>query len=255
MLACLLGTGLPAGWTAEERFETLRLGNLVFTNAVILNRTATDIFVQHASGLANVKVKDLPAETLIQLGYQVPSGPAGTVQAREPRPSALAALSEAGEALGALAGQQPGTPSVQWQTHVDLAQHVPPHMVQWVVWGITAAALALYLFFCYCSKLVVEKTGRRAGALIWIPVLQMIPLFRAAGMPAWWLLAGFVPVVNLVLMVVWSFKIVHARKKSPVWAVLLLLPFTNLLAFLYLAFSNGSPRPSSNTTILLRQAA
>lgn len=255
LLACWLVSWLPASSSTQESFQTLRLGDRVFTNAVILNRTATDIFVQHVGGLANVKVKDLPAETLSRLGYEVSSAPTATVQARQCRPASVPVLFEAGEALDVLGGQEPRLRLAQWQKRLDLSQQVPPNLVKLVALGIAAAAVAVYLFFCYCSKLLVEKTGRRAGALIWLPVLQLIPLLRAAGMSGWWLLAAFVPLVNLVLMVVWSFKIVQARKKSVLWAVLLLLPFTDLLAFLYLAFSNGSPRPSSSTTILLRPAA
>lgn len=240
---------------AQEPFETLRLGDRVFTNAVILNRTATDIFVQHAGGLANVKVKDLPAETLSRLGYQVSQDPAATVQARERRGPSVPVLAEAGEALGALTGQGTRSAAARWPGRLDLSRHVPPNMIKLVALGITAAAVAVYLFFCYCSKLVVEKAGQQAGGLIWIPVLQMIPLFRAAGMSGWWLVACLVPGVNLVVMVVWSFKIVQARNKSVVWAVLLLLPVTNLLAFLYLAFSEGpARRPTGNTTLLAAAA-
>ncbi|MEK7785273.1 MAG: hypothetical protein AAB658_07605, partial [Chloroflexota bacterium] len=39
-----------------------------------------------------------------------------------------------------------------------------------------------YLFICYCLKLICLKTGNDPGILIWLPVIQMIPLLRAAGM-------------------------------------------------------------------------
>ena len=46
--------------------------------------------------------------------------------------------------------------------------------------------------------------------------------------------------VNLVAQVLWSFNIAKARGKSVWVGVMLLLPITSLLAFLYLAFSNGA---------------
>jgi hypothetical protein len=58
-----------------------------------------------------------------------------------------------------------------------------------------------------------------------------------------WVVAFIIPVLNLVAQVVWSFKIVKARGKGAVVAILLVLPLTNLLAFMYLAFSEDS-RPS-----------
>jgi ABC-type uncharacterized transport system permease subunit len=54
-----------------------------------------------------------------------------------------------------------------------------------------------------------------------------------------WVLAFLIPLLNLVAQVVWSFKIAKARGKNAGWAILLLLPVTNILAFLYLAFSSG----------------
>ena len=67
-------------------------------------------------------------------------------------------------------------------------------------------------------------------------------MLRAAGMSGWWFLAYFVPLLNLVPLILWPLKIAKARGKSVWVGVLLLLPVINLFAFLYLAFSNGRPR-------------
>ena len=88
--------------------------------------------------------------------------------------------------------------------------------------------------------LICRKTGNPPGILVWLPVLQLFPLLRAAGMSGWWFLAFFVPVLNLVPRFFGRFKIAKARGKSVWVGVLLLLPVTNLFAFLYLAFSNGA---------------
>jgi uncharacterized membrane protein YhaH (DUF805 family) len=65
-------------------------------------------------------------------------------------------------------------------------------------------------------------------------------MLRAAGMSGWWVLACFVPVLNLVPVILWPLKIAKARGKSVWIGVLLLLPVANVFAFLYLAFSNGA---------------
>ena len=64
-------------------------------------------------------------------------------------------------------------------------------------------------------------------------------MLKAASMSGWWILACFVPGLNLVVQIIWSLKIAQARGKS-VWAgVRLLIPPINLFVFLYLAFSSA----------------
>jgi uncharacterized membrane protein YhaH (DUF805 family) len=65
-------------------------------------------------------------------------------------------------------------------------------------------------------------------------------MLRAAGMSRWWFVAYFVPLFNLMPAILWGFKIAKARGKSLWIGVLLLLPVTNLFAFLYLAFSDSA---------------
>ena len=84
------------------------------------------------------------------------------------------------------------------------------------------------------------------GFLIWIPVFQIFPLLRAADMSPWWFLGFFVPVFNLLAQILLSFKIVQARGKNAWVGVLLLLPLTNVIAVMYLAFSGGRPADSED---------
>jgi len=111
-----------------------------------------------------------------------------------------------------------------------------------LVVGVLAGLTVGYLFFCLCCMLICSKTGNEPGILVWLPLLQVFPMLRAAGMSGWWFFAFFVPVLNLVAPILWCINIVKARAKSIWWVVCLILPVTNLLAFLYLAFSSA---PSS----------
>ena len=101
-------------------------------------------------------------------------------------------------------------------------------------------ALLIYLFHCYCCMLICRKTGNPPGILVWVPVVQLFPLLRAAGMSGWWFLAFLRAGAEYCGPVLWCFNIAKARGKSVWVGVLLLLPVTNLFAFLYLAFSNGA---------------
>lgn len=95
--------------------------------------------------------------------------------------------------------------------------------------------LAVYLFVCFCNKRICEKCGVRPGLLIWIPILNLIPMFWAAKMSAWWLLLLLVPVVGLIIYILLWVKICEARGKGA-WGVLLIL-LVPIIGVPYLAFS------------------
>jgi uncharacterized membrane protein YhaH (DUF805 family) len=98
--------------------------------------------------------------------------------------------------------------------------------------------VGIYIFFCYCAKVVCEKCGQQPGVLIWIPILQGIPLLKAAGMAAWMLLLMlFVPVVNLVVFIMMWVKICQARHKSGWLVLLIFVPVADIVFLPYLAFS------------------
>jgi hypothetical protein len=78
------------------------------------------------------------------------------------------------------------------------------------------------------------KANGPKSFLVWVPVLQIIPLLQAAGMSGLWLLIW--PIGYFV----WAVNIVKAREKNIGVAILLMLPFTCTLAFLYLAFSSAA---------------
>lgn len=111
-----------------------------------------------------------------------------------------------------------------------------------VAFGVLAiiifAALAVYLFFCFCSKRICEKCGVNPGILIWIPIVQLIPLLQAAQMPVWTIILFFIPIVSIVVSVMMWVKICQARGKSGWLVILMFIPIANIVFFPYLAFSN-----------------
>jgi len=103
-----------------------------------------------------------------------------------------------------------------------------------------AVFLLLHIIFSYCFMLICKKACHEPGALVWIPIAQIIPLFKAARMSPWLALLLLLPLINLAVGIVWCFKICQARKKGPLVAVLMILPLTNIPAFLYLAFADST---------------
>ena len=98
------------------------------------------------------------------------------------------------------------------------------------------------------GAVVVVEAGTQPGAIVWLPILQFISLLRAARMSGWWFLALFVPLLNVVIGIVWCFKIAKARGKSAWVGLLLLLPITSFFAFLYLVFSDRAPGNEKRAT-------
>jgi len=95
-------------------------------------------------------------------------------------------------------------------------------------------AVGVYVFACYCLKLICEKAGHQPGVLIWIPLVQAIPLLTVAKLPIWFIILFFIPVVGFVVAIVMWVKICQARGKSG-WLVLLgIIP---IIFLPYLAFS------------------
>ncbi|HAV61743.1 MAG TPA: hypothetical protein DCY13_05180 [Verrucomicrobiales bacterium] len=97
--------------------------------------------------------------------------------------------------------------------------------------------VVIYLFFCYCCKLICEKAGHQPGILIWIPIVNLIPLLTVAKLPVWMIILLLIPFVNIVVGAIMWFKICEARGK-PGWLFLLLfIPIVNIAFLPYLAFS------------------
>jgi hypothetical protein len=219
---------------AEDKFDVLQIGTQTYSNVTVTTKAKSYIFLIHAAGMTSIKVSQLPPDIQEKLGYGAASGGKGatnTAVVWAKREIARMNVSQAKD-LGKQLQQQWRGPGLAKLSVMHLAGTT-------LLFAVAGVGLLIYLFQCYCCMLICRKTGTLPGVLVWLPGLQLFPLLRAAGMSGWWFLAFLVPVVNLVPLILWPFKIAKARGKSVWVAVLLLLPLTNIFAFLYLAFSDG----------------
>jgi hypothetical protein len=218
----------------EERFPVLQVGAKVYTNVTVTTKAKKYIFIVHNGGLTSIKLSDLPLEVQEELGY-IPAGGAksatNTTAAWAKREIAKISVPQVKELERQLEQKWRGKSAARLSA-MGLGGST-------LILAVLGIVLPIYLFHCYCLMLICRKTGTPPGPLIWVPVVQLLPLFRAAGMSGWWILGYFVPGLNIVTGVLWCFNITKARGKSVWVAVLLLLPLTSLFAFLYLAFSDG----------------
>jgi len=232
LVALLLAVGLErSSALGEISIPLLNTVSGEYRNVKIFSRTDTHLSFSHERGTAVIKVAELEKESLTALDQ-----------------SQAAVQTEAAESSGAvvmLKATPTPKPEPAWLTQTKGAigklqsEAAPVQMTRQQLWIALGGLVLAWWFFCLCVSLICRKAGRPGGALAWLPILQMIPMFRAAGMSGWWFVAMFVPVLNLVGQVIWCVKITQARGKGFFTAVMLILPVTNLLAFLYLAFSNG----------------
>ena len=229
---------------ADIQLDELKTSDGTYKNVKVFNRTATHLSFAHSRGVAVIQLKELDEETLARIDQRAssPGDDAGGL--------VLRGKNEKSE------GYTPIFDSAQIKSFTAALSDNP--FLKYQLEGIDRTAvfislgvmLGFWLFFSYCSSLICKKAGTDPGVLVWLPVFQLIPLIRAAGMSGWWFLAWFIPALNIIASVLWCIRIADARGKSPWVGVFLILPVTNVLAFLYLAFSNGNRRTLVGTAPL-----
>jgi hypothetical protein len=236
-LALLLNTKTVAG---DVQLQEIKTRTDVYQNVTVTGHNETDVFITHSRGMANVKIKDLDAETLWRVGLGPEPGSPEAVAAAEAAanegnkmPAALAKMFESSSApvmesdmeaqvvgTSAAAGSSGANPfsslpeSAQMQEALASLQSSLPILI-----GMIVGALLFYLFWCFCLKLIVEKTGNKAGIMIWLPILQFFPALRAANMSGWWL--GF-PLLTILLVMAAGAALMTTVGPSPVLLALLI---------------------------------
>ena len=236
LITAWLAVNVQYLWASGEVLVSqLKTVTADYVNVRIFNRTSTHLSFSHEKGTAVIKLSDISADSMDAVDR---------AQAGLPEPTVAAGSDVAVEGLVVTNPVTARTDFPLTAFSKSFAEQLNSRsaslgITRQIVWGVLAGMFLLYLFYCYCCGLICRKAGVPGGLLVWIPVLQVIPMFRAAGMSGWWFIAMFVPVLNLIGQVLWCVKIAQARNKGFVTAVLLILPVTNILAFLYLAFSNG----------------
>jgi hypothetical protein len=219
---------------SEETFPVLQIGTRMYTNVTVTTKAKNYIFIVHAGGMNNIKTAELPADVREKLGYG---------EAERAKAATNGTIGWAKAEVAKL--QTPQIKDMTQKLNASLHGRKQPGLalsalLPWkLLIVVMAVALGFYLFQCYCFMLICQKTGNPPGVLVWIPVLQIFPLLRAAGMSGWWFVGFLVPVVSLVASVLWAVNISKARGKSGWVALFVILPVTYPFAILYLAFSGG----------------
>jgi uncharacterized protein DUF5684 len=234
----------------EQTFPVLETKTGAYTNVTVTKKTKDWVFILHSQGVCNIKATDLSTDARIALGYEEPPNN-GT-------PKVVAPVHEGFAPLAHLKLLDVKQFAADWRMNRREKQAqvqafiVANPVIICTILGIVAV---VYIFSSVCFWLICRKTHIAPGPLVWVPILQLIPLMRAANMPRAWFFAYFVPVINIVAVILLSINIVKSRGKSPWVAFLLILPPTSLFAFLYLAFSQSAPVQMANNEVLSLETA
>jgi hypothetical protein len=200
----LFFAALSPARSEEERYPTLHVGPDIYSNVVVMNKTRTDVFLKHAHGMANIKVRDLDQDTQARLGYEVAQPQQSNMEKVFQTPPAITAFEASPEVQAA---QEQLAGKIQ-----DFVDRFDNRMAI----AITSSVILVYLLFSYMCRCICVKTSNPPSPLIWLPFFKQIPLFKAAGMSPWWILANFLGPVFTIVYILWSFKIVRARAKHVV---------------------------------------
>jgi hypothetical protein len=217
----LLVACLSLSLRAEEKFDTLTVGANTYSNVTVINKNSSHVFITHAKGFASFRVKELEPELQTGLGYELKE---------EPKPQSANPLAKLTEDPEIARMQEHWTK----EANLALAKADPA-----VLAGIGAGIVLAHMFFSLCCFLICRKAGYDPGIWVWIPVAQFFSLFRAAKMSGWNFLLMLIPLIGVIPMIILCFKICTARRKSPALGILLLLPISAPLVFLYLAFADS----------------
>lgn len=248
VLAALIGIALssliPNSTKAvEETFATLEVGTHMYTNVTVTTKAKNYIFILHSTGMENIRVRDLPDDIRIQLGY-VPE------VTRTQKASNWAKGKVADVHIGEVRASELRDPKI-WKEQSAIVMEKARTLDRKLCGAILGGTLLMYLFFSFCCMLICRKAGTEPGMLVWMPMLQILPLLRAARMsPIWFVIHVFVvvapfaaimmpPVVAFgcvvfalfltlplgIGFIIWAFKIASARGKSSLLGFCLILPF------------------------------
>lgn len=106
---------------------------------------------------------------------------------------------------------------------------------------VLVIALLVYIYMAICLMKIAKKTGMDNAWFAWIPILNIILMIQCAQKPLWWIILFFIPLANIVAMII-IWMAVAKNLGKPEWlGILMIVPFANLIVPGYLAFSGNEP--------------
>lgn len=100
-------------------------------------------------------------------------------------------------------------------------------------------SLASYIFTSYCFMKIYDRLGEPNSWFSFVPFLNLWIMYKAGDKSPWWIVAIFIPLVNLVAAVILLLAFINIVKKlgkNP-WLILLtIIPLVNFWVMYHFAF-------------------
>jgi hypothetical protein len=97
---------------------------------------------------------------------------------------------------------------------------------------------ALYVYMALALSTIAKKTKTENPWLAWIPIANIVLMLNIAKKPIWWIILCFVPLVNIVILIMVWMAIAEARGKPNWWGILMIVPVVGLIVPGYLAWAD-----------------
>jgi Family of unknown function (DUF5684) len=91
--------------------------------------------------------------------------------------------------------------------------------------------LAIYVFYAVCVQRIARAKGMKRTWFAWVPILGTYLAWKIAGKGVVSTILSFIPIVNIIMYVIFCFKISRACGKGRLYGLLQIIPVLNFIIF------------------------
>ena len=99
--------------------------------------------------------------------------------------------------------------------------------------------IAAYIFSSYCFYKIYQRLGEPNAWFAWVPILNNWIMYKAGDQSPWWIIGIFIPLVNIVALIILLIAFVNIVKKlgkNPWLILLMIVPLINFVVLYNFAF-------------------
>lgn len=112
----------------------------------------------------------------------------------------------------------------------------------WVVFSLFHIVMAFALWK------MAERTKEEPKWFAVLPLLNVMLLLKIARKPMWWLILFFLPIVNIVALIMATMALCERFGVEKWWGLVAILSPFNLILYVYLAYGTEDKAPSPPQT-------
>ncbi len=126
---------------------------------------------------------------------------------------------------------------------------LPGITVYYLIALIIAISVIFYIYCALCLQFIAKKLVVAGIWMAWVPIANIFLTIKCAGRPGWWFLLLFVPLANVVILVIVWMDIAEMLGEPKWLGILIIINPLNLIMMGYLAFSKHRSTNSPDSSI------